>query len=464
MDLVFKRTLFALCPTGTYCREDRCQSYFNFELIPSLRAPLEECEGAGGVERAGGTALIIDAPAAKLTNDKFIAKVLEASPNLIVLAITFGSLEADLQWAHQLKCLIPHAFIALRGAPCYVWAEDLLRRSRDVDLCVRGDYELVFERLVTHGPASAGCTYRERDGSIVSHPPPLAAHLDSLPQQARHTLDRSLYKVRGTSRPQATIHVQRGCPFPCTFCLVHAVSGNRARHRSPDSIVHEVNELMNNGINHFYLRAETFSLDKKWAIAVSRALENHCAGAHWVTATRVECINDEVIDAMKAGGCYGISFGVDVASNTIGARVKKPPQKEAAFRAMRLCDRFGVVSLAYVMIGFIWDTKETLAEASSFIRDIRPDLLTVHFAHPYPGTPYYEAVQEHGAVVTSLCAQAKPAFSVEGLTTHDFERAARSMLLRHYLAPSVLLSLLKKYALFKFPRVPFLRPTATERL
>ena len=83
--LLFSRVLFALCPTGRYCREDRCQSYFDFELIPSMRAPLEECEGAAGVTKAGGFSNIIDAPAENLSDEQFFERVFR----LAILEETF---------------------------------------------------------------------------------------------------------------------------------------------------------------------------------------------------------------------------------------------------------------------------------------------------------------------------------------------------------------------------------------
>ena len=61
--LVHRRVLFLIAPTGAYCREDRCQSSFRFELIPSMRPPMEECEAAGAVRAAGAEPFVIDAPA-----------------------------------------------------------------------------------------------------------------------------------------------------------------------------------------------------------------------------------------------------------------------------------------------------------------------------------------------------------------------------------------------------------------
>ncbi len=442
--LIFPRVLFAIPPTGAYCREDRCQSYFQPELIPSMRPPLEECEGAGGVLRAGGVAAVIDASGERLSSTDFLTRVGNFSPSLVVLGVTFGSLDDDLQWAARIHAELPGVTIAVRGAPCYVWGAEILARAPEVEFCVRGDYELVFEQLCRHGHKGAGLTFRSPNGKILESPAPFATHLDELPFQDRSSIDSSRYTVRGSSHPQATIHVQRGCPFPCTFCLVHTVSGNKARHRSPESIVAEVQGLLREGITHFYLRAETFSLDKRWAIEVGRALASACPQARWVTATRVECVDDEVIEAMRAGGCYGISFGVDVASAEIGRRVKKPPNLAKAKEAMRLCDRHGVISLAYIMIGFVWDTEETVAEAARFVKAIRPDLLTIHFAHPYPGTPYFSAMREAGMEVVSLRAQATPALEGAALSPTALNRYARRMLLSHYSSPAVLLSIAKK--------------------
>ncbi|MBX7137311.1 MAG: radical SAM protein [Oligoflexia bacterium] len=446
--LAFKRVLFAACPTGAYCREDRCQSFFKFELIPSMRPPMEDCEAAGAVSALGAAHQVIDAPAERLSRAAFLKSAVLFSPDLIILAVTFGSLEADLAYARELKELIPGALIGLRGAPCYVQAESLLQENPQVAFCLNGDYEIAVGHCVERGINTArGVIWRDKYGAIIKNNPAYAEDLDLLPLPDRSTIDHSLYTVRGLRSAQATVHVQRGCPFPCSFCLVHTVSGNRARHRSPASVADEIRSLMDQGLRYFYLRADTFTLNKKWAIAISQALQQRCPGARWVTATRVECVDDATIAAMRAGGCYGISFGVDVASEEIGARVHKKPALAQAAEAMRLCDRYGVISLAYLMIGFIWESRSTLAETAAFARAIRPDLITLHYAHPYPGTAYYQAVKEAGlAGQIAEKAQAEPAVDLPGLSAAELSAFGRKLLLQHYIRPSVVGSLVRKLA------------------
>lgn len=443
--LAYERVLFVIPPTGTYCREDRCQSYFRFELVPSMRPPLEECESAGAIRDAGATAMLIDAPAEGWDADATLDRSVALQPDLVVVVVTFGSLEDDLAWATRLRERLPHTTTAVRGAPCYVSAEAILNDTPAIDFCVRGEYELAFADVVRRGYRDAvGTVFRDGANIVEPRRSPVAADLDALPRPDRTVIEAGRYRVRGLGAPQATVRVQRGCPFPCTYCLVHTVSGNRARHRSPQDVAAEMSDVLGDGIRYFYLRAETFTLDRDWTLAACAAIAARCPEARWVTTTRVECVDDEVLAAMRAAGCYGLSFGIDAASEKIGALVRKRPDRDRARAAMRLCDRNGIVSLGYFMLGFVWDDQDTLAETEQFIRDVRPDLLTIHFAHPYPGTVYASQVAEQNLAIVSRHAQSEPALALPGLTPEELRSEAQRILRRHYVRPAVLRSLVRK--------------------
>lgn len=439
-----RRVVFFIPPTGPFCREDRCQSYLHYEFIPTMRAPMEECEAAGALRAIGVHARVIDAPAARLGDEDALAQVVQAAPDLLVLIATFGSLNDDLSWAPRVRARLPGVPIGVRGTPCYVHAEEILERNPDVDFCVRGEYELAFAEIARGGYADAAGVVSRGATALRVNPAARADDLDALPWPDRDAVDASLYPVRSNGAPQATVRVQRGCPFPCSYCLVHTVSGAQARHRSAASVADEIRHLQQRGYRWFYLRADTFSLDRGWAIETSSAIAAQCPGARWVTTTRVECVDDVVVGAMARAGCYGISFGIDVASDEIGTRVDKRPDRKRADEAMRLCDRHGILSLGYFMIGFLWETHDTLAETADFARDVRPDLLTIHFAHPYPGTRYYDALQESRATVMSPRAQAEPALAPAGLSTKELQTFSRRMLLRHYSRPTVIASVTRK--------------------
>lgn len=443
--LAHRRVLFLIPPTGAFCREDRCQSWFSPDLIPTMRPPMEECEAAGALRAAGAEPFVIDAPATGLSAGETMEAVARLAPDLVILVATFGTLDDDLAWASRIRSVHPGLPIGVRGAPCYVLAEDMLRRFPDVDFCVRGEYELVFASIARHGHRGAvGVVHRDGERLLSTRPSGLAPDLDALPRPDRSVIAANLYTVRGLGAPQATVRVQRGCPFPCTYCLVHTVSGDQARHRSPASIAAEMAEVQQSGIDFFYLRADTFSLNRRWAEQTCEAIAERCPDARWVTTTRIECVDDRLLASMRRAGCYGISFGIDAASQAIGEKVRKKPDLERARAAMRGCDAHGIVSLGYVMIGFLWDTPETIDEAEAFLRAVRPDLLTIHFAHPYPGTPYHAEVEARQVSLASLHAQAEPALAAPELPPEFLQSRARAITRRHYARPSVLASLARK--------------------
>jgi anaerobic magnesium-protoporphyrin IX monomethyl ester cyclase len=445
MTLFFNRILFLICPTGAFCREDRCQSFFNSKLIPTMRPPLEECEAAGAIYSAGADVTVIDAPALKITDKEIYNRIKSYNPDMIVLSITFGSLDADLKWVKKIKKLLPNIKIGLRGAPCYTWFNELLLNNCDVDFCMRGDYEVIFFDILEKGiENSRGIVARVNNGEIIVKPQYFAPNLDELPFADRRCIDPSLYRVRVLGAKQATVRVQRGCPFPCSYCLVHTVSGSKARHRSPRSIVHELNLLKEQGINFFYFRADTFSVNRNWALELSELIATECPKIKWVTTTRVECIDDELLKSFKNSGCYGLSFGIDVASAEIAKRVNKPLNLTIANQAIELCNKHHIISLAYIMLGFLWDTRGTLKESAEFIHALRPDLLTLHYAYPYPGTSYYNASLEAGVNVISLYAQAEPAFNLDNLTAKEIINYGNKMLTRHYLRPQVVANITNK--------------------
>ncbi len=458
-----RRVLFLIPPTGTYCREDRCQSYFSYELVPSMRPPLEECEAAGAVRAAGATPALIDAPAEGLSDDATLHRLVAANPDLVILVVTFGTLDDDLVWAARVRTTLPGITIGVRGAPCYSLADDILQRAPAVDFCVRGEYELIFDEVVRLGHRHAvGTVFRDGERRVAPRPSRLAADLDELPLPDRSILDARRYRVRGLGAPQATVRVQRGCPFPCTYCLVHSVSGDRARHRSPEGIATEIAALQAQGTRYFYLRAETFSLDRSWTLRLCATLAERCPDIRWVTTTRVECVDEAILAAMRRAGCYGISFGIDAGSRRIGDLVRKRPDMERATAALRLCDRHGILSLGYFMLGFVWDDAASIAETGDFIHAVRPDLLTIHFAHPYPGTRYHQQVEEQHLRVISPRAQAEPALALPGWSPEALQREAHRMLRRHYMRPSVVASVSRKLLRLGWSesRLPSLRPLA----
>lgn len=408
---------------------------------------MEECEAAAAVRSKGAQPFLIDAPAMGYSDEQVMDKVAAIRPDLIILSSVFGSLEADLAWAARLKLQFPNIIIGVRGAPAYVMSESILTGGFSVDFCVKGDYEPALEDIVSKGFRGAPAVdFLDDSGNLVQRAPCFVDNLDALPFPNIDVLDLPHYRVRGMRFQQITVHVQRGCGFRCIYCLASIVAGDKVRQRSAISISEEISVRRAVGYRFFYLRAETFTVERQWALDVCRTLIKEHPGIKWCTSTRIDKVDKELIQAMANSGCYGISFGVETGSEMIGKRIGKLPDLEKAREIMRLCDRYGVLSMMYVMIGFPWDTRDSIRESQTFVRKTRPDLISVFFAHPYPGTPYYRMVLETGRQVKATFAQSKPAFDTDNLQRSELVILARKLIARHYFSVPVLFSITKKMA------------------
>jgi hypothetical protein len=79
---------------------------------------------------------------------------------------------------------------------------------------------------------------------------------------------------------------------------------------------------------------------------------------------------------------------------------------------------------------------------------VRPDLLTLHYAHPYPGTAYFDEVAGTGAPLLSGNAQAEMALEPEAIGAEVVNRYSRGMIRRHYANPKVAWSVARKATRF----------------
>jgi anaerobic magnesium-protoporphyrin IX monomethyl ester cyclase len=141
------------------------------------------------------------------------------------------------------------------------------------------------------------------------------------------------------------------------------------------------------GIQHFFFLDYTFTLDPRWVHQFCGEVGAWGADISWVCQTRVDCLNDAVLTAMRQAGCDGIWLGVEspeleqrrylskgkVAINDIDA-------------AVEMIRRHGINVLAFVMVGLPNETESSLRRLNSWL-----DQAGVYYSmstfQRRPGTP-----------------------------------------------------------------------------
>jgi len=386
-----KKAILINPPTGMYIRDDRCQVPVK-GLSSGLRTPLDLAYMAAMLEKENFKCTIKDYPAEIKTWQDFKKDIENNDFNMLIISTTTPTLYTDLLACDIAKEINPSILTIAKGAHFAAEDKEVMGRVENLDIAVRGEYELVIQELGQDRPFEQilGITYR--NNGIVKRNPnrSLLENLDILPLPARHLLNNRLYIRPDTGEMMTSIQTNRGCPARCVYCLVRTVSGNKILVRSPESIVDEMEICKSKfRISNFYFRADTFTWDKEWMIKVCQSIVDKNLNVSWVCNSRVDTIDEERLKWLKKSGCWMIGFGIESGDQDILNKMKKGTTLQQAIDAVNMCRKFAIKTYLFWVLGLPWETEESIENTMRFARKIKGDFAEFHIAYPFPGTDFY---------------------------------------------------------------------------
>lgn len=297
------------------------------------------------------------------------------------------------------------------GAHPTAHPEFTLKQCQQLDLVCRGDGEMTTLEIANGMPWDKieGLTYR-KDAEIVTNPArKYMENLDFLPYPARELFDTKFYFrptddiMRGLFMVSATIYTARGCPFKCTFCqspqLATACSGKYLRLHSPDYIIKEIQHLYDKyNIRGVFFADDMFTITKKRSLEICGALIKSGLNKKikYVVQTRTDSIDDEVMMALKDSGCYMLIFGCETGSDETLARMNKKTTVAKNLSAIKLAHKYKVNCSSNTLIGTFGETEKDLLKTIKFLKQARPDMISVAKFAPLPGSADYVNLANRG--------------------------------------------------------------------
>ena len=292
--------------------------------------------------------------------------------------------------AGELRKICPDVPLLLGGPHATVLHEEIARRFTDFDVIVRNEAEQILPGLLrelisgdlTRVP---GLTFR-RGRDILSTPgSPLVDDLDTLPMPAYHK-----YPIGELGLTKMRVEAGRGCPFGCTFCSTASFFGRRYRLKSPPRLLRELDGLAGAyGISDFSLQHDLFTVNRQKVLAFCEEVRGR--GYTWSCSARVDCVDEELLDAMYESGCRSIYYGIETGS----PRMQKISQKhlDLALLAPRLHKTLtlGMAPTVSFITGYPEELQEdqdqTLDALGSCIAAGGDRLIAqLHLLTPEPGT------------------------------------------------------------------------------
>jgi radical SAM superfamily enzyme YgiQ (UPF0313 family) len=232
-------------------------------------------------------------------------------------------------------------------------------------------------------------------------PRPLEDDLDTLPNPARDLVPLARYLAFDS---HASVVTSRGCPYECIFCSAPAWTGRKVRYRNPSLCVDEIEELAAMGFREITIEDDLFTLYRKHFLAVCGELVRRDTGITWNAFSRVDTINQEIVDTMARAGCQAICFGVESGNQEMLDLVKKNSDLAKVREAMRMTQAAGISALASFIIGLPGETEETLRKTVDFANSLRDEfgsLYGFHVLAPFPGTEVRERAEHYGLEILS---------------------------------------------------------------
>ncbi len=374
---------------------------------------------------------VIDSPAERLLLDDVMARVKKYSPDIIGITTTTPVFHRAVEIAETIKKWAPKLPIIVGGphinaAP----VSSMLHECFDIGCIGEGEetfYELAVALDHCQSPDTVrGLILRHPCGGVRFTPPRIPLDdIDVIPFPARHLVNTKLYTSLPTDvqlLPKFTQLATRGCPFRCTFCD-HASEGETYRTPSPKYMVDEMELLAKEfGAREIAFVGSTFTAKRSQAEEMCEMILERKLNLKWTCSTRVDVVNEDLLRLMKKAGCWSIRFGVESGNQKILNFIKKGITKEQVTKAINLCDKVGIHTKAFFMVGHPMETRETIEETIDFACSLPLTDITVQINTPLPNTHQYAQARHYGTMPTvdySNYSFFDAVFVPKGLTRED---------------------------------------------
>lgn len=373
--------------------------YKVYKRIPKdreVRPPLGLLYVAAALENAGHTVAIVDGEPDSMSFDEMCSEIIAEHPDFVGMTATTPEFHVLCDVCEQIKNYCSdeeekplfNVVTVAGGAHVSAVPQQSLDACPSLDYVVVNEGELAMVDIVNNLPQQ----------KIIEKP--IIADLDRNVLPARHLVDYNKYYYpipgKGMARMDA-IEASRGCPFSCTFC-----SKRRTTHRkrNPKLVVDEIEASHKKyGTEFFMFFDDTLAVSKQFTMDICNDIIGR--GLHkklcFYANARANTTDKEMLVKMKEANFTEISTGVESGNERILKNIEKGTSKEQYRKIYKDMLDVGLQTRGSFIVGFPYDTHETVMETINFARELDLMRATCNILTPYPGTEVYDdAINNRG--------------------------------------------------------------------
>lgn len=419
---------------------------------------------ASSLQKEGIQTQILDTQFKEFDDYKKIElEISRRKPDVVGIQTLTFSLPDALTLAKITKSIDPNIKVVFGGRHVDIYPQETIA-FKEVDALVLGEAELTLPKLIKHEfdvkklKDVKGLVIKDKGKKIATGQLELIKDINSLPFPARHLTGYVNYgDLLSKKKSYTTMISSRGCPHNCSFCDNHQIF----RKRTASNVVDEMEHCVSKGVEEIMIYDSTFTTDKKRVLDICKSIRERKLDFIWSTPTRVDCINAELVKAMKRAGCERLQYGIEAGTQKVLDNLRKGTSIEQIKKAIEITKKEGITVFADFMIGSPGETREDILTTIDLAKQLNIDYATFQITMPYPDTDLYRDGLKKGIFkedywkefAKSPVEDFEPAYWGEYLDKEELKGLLNLAFKRFYLRPNYIIRrLIRLSSLEEFKR------------
>ncbi len=375
----------------------------------NIMPPLGLASIAAYVDREGFNSRILDCYAHPDADERFIQLLREQRPALLGISCTTASIHDSVRMAGIAKAELPEIKVAVGGPHVSALKEQVLEFSELIDYAVIGEGEqttLELARLAGESPEQVGgVVWRAADGTIVNNGYRTdALVLDDLPFPAYEKLEGypDAYKLPIFNYPKApnsSCISSRGCPYSCSYCD-RSVFRRTFRYNSADYLYRHLVYLKERfGIRHINFYDDQFTFHRGRVEEFCRMMIDKPLGMTFNCAVRAEHVDRELLQLMKAAGCWMVSLGIESGDEQLLSQHRQNANLDLLADTIRTIKACGIRTKGLLMMGLPGESEASIRRSMEYVYSLPIDDFNLAKFTPFPARRFMRISTNSGPLM-----------------------------------------------------------------
>jgi len=226
------------------------------------------------------------------------------------------------------------------------------------------------------------------------------------PMPAFERADRDSYQI-------GLVQASRGCPFRCDFCDVIIYLGRDQRHKTPERIVSELDQLYALGYREAFIADDNFTAYRKRSKAIVEAMAEWSRSKpskfRWLTQLSIDVVKDqELLAGCAEAGLMQAFIGIETPNEeSLRGALKNQNMNRDLVSDIHSFYHLGIGVQAGMIVGFDGDHLDVFRRQFDFLQRAAVATITLNLLNAPLGTPLYARMVEEGRLIPEHERRAK---------------------------------------------------------